>query len=94
MGCASGPTASAENGVLTSAIGTNRDTDIAQRNRGNFKKKCIPQRLILNLVFKKILIKKTTIKLGHLKTFHATCVRAYPSVNGILLGLLDPRRRD
>jgi hypothetical protein len=48
--CESGPTASVANGVLAAAIGTNRDTDIAQHNRENFKGMLSPLRLLLNLV--------------------------------------------
>ena len=52
MRCENGPTASVAYGVLAAAaaIGTNRDTDIAQRNRDSFKGKLSPLRLLLNLV--------------------------------------------
>jgi len=50
MRCKSGPKASVANGVLAAAMGTNRDTDIAQQNRENFKGKLSPLRLLLNLV--------------------------------------------
>jgi hypothetical protein len=90
MRCESGPTASVASGVLAAAIGT---TDLAQHNKENFKGKLSPLRLLLKLV-EKITEEnheniRTTVGL-----LYRSCVREYPSVTSIRLGLLGPRRWD